>query len=45
MDAFIDYYRQHYPRENECRSHKKDKNPNYNWKWRTIINRLEFKRY
>ena len=45
MDAFIDYYRLHYPRENECRSHKKDKNPNYNWKWRTIINRLEFKRY
>ena len=45
MDSFIEYYRIRYPQENQCRSHKKDKNPNYNWKWRTIINRLEFKRY
>ena len=45
MDSFIEYYRIRYPQENQCRSHKKDKNPNYNWKWRTIINQLEFKRY
>lgn len=44
MDSFINYYRDNYP-GNQYETHKKDKDPNYRWNWRRILERINFERY
>ena len=44
MDSFVNYYRNQYPGD-QYETHKKDNNPNYQWSWSKILNRMEFKRY